>query len=169
MNSNEYKSKIPLSRQNNPEHLYSAYNLINHSKVNFINNTKRLFPNYEYYSWIDFGYVREASNCPKNINIENLSKKIIYHCLEVPNLNNKISENEMLKSDNIFITGSSFIIHNELVERFQDIYENKLLEWHKKMVTDDDQNLVLQLYYDNPEIFELKLNNKWFSLYNLFN
>jgi hypothetical protein len=168
MNSTEYKSKIPLTRQNNPEHLYSAYNLINHSKVNFIHNTKSLFPNYEYYSWIDFGYVREASNCPKNINIEKLSKKINYHCLEVPDLNNKITENDMLRSDTIFITGSSFIVHNDLVDKFQCIYENKLLEWHKKMITDDDQSLILQLYYDNPEIFELKLNNKWFSLYNLF-
>lgn len=169
MNSNEYKNKIPLERQNNPEHLYSAYNMVNHSKVNFIHNTKLLFPKYEYYSWIDFGYVREASNCPKNINIESLSKKITYHCLEVPNLNNKISENDMLKCDTVFITGSSFIVHNEIVNKFHYIYEKKILEWHKKMVTDDDQNLVLQLYYDNPEIFELKLNNKWFSLYNLFN
>jgi hypothetical protein len=111
--------------------------------------------------------VREVSNCPKNINIERLSKKIIYHCLELPDLNNKISESEMLKNNTIFITGSSFIVHNELVDKFQYIYENKLLEWHKKMVTDDDQSLILQLYYDNPEIFELKLNNKWFSLYNL--
>ena len=169
MNSNEYKNKIPLARQNNPEHLYSAYNMVNHNKVNFIHNTKLLFPNYEYYSWIDFGYVREASNCPKNINIYSLSKKITYHCLEVPDLNNKISENDMLKCDTVFITGSSFIVHNEIVDKFQYIYEKKILEWHKKMVTDDDQNLVLQLYYDNPEIFELKLNNKWFSLYNLFN
>ena len=47
------------------------------------------------------------------------------------------------------------------------MYEKKILEWHKKMITDDDQSLILQLYYDNPEIFEFKLNNKWFSLYNL--
>ena len=37
MNSDIYKNKIPIYRKNNPEHLYSEYNLINHSKINFVN------------------------------------------------------------------------------------------------------------------------------------
>ena len=34
INSDNYKKKIPLGRKQNPEHIYSEYNLINHSKIN---------------------------------------------------------------------------------------------------------------------------------------
>jgi hypothetical protein len=37
-----------------------------------------------------------------------------------------------------------------LVENFETLWENKLIEWQEKYITDDDQNLVLQLYFDNP-------------------
>ena len=45
------------------------------------------------------------------------------------------------------------------------MYENKIQEWQEKYISDDDQNLVLQLYYDNSELFHIIYNNKWFSLF----
>jgi hypothetical protein len=166
MNNPVYKNKIPAHRKGLPEHMYSKYNLINHSKINFIHNAKSLYPNYEFYSWIDFGYVRERET-EIRVMVEHLPKKIIYHCLLIPNLHDKISAAEMLKSDIIFITGSSFIVPNELVEQFHKKYENKLIESYDNMVTDDDQSLVLQLYYDNPELFQLKQSDDWFALYRI--
>ena len=68
--SDIYKNKIPDYRQKLPEHLYSEYNLINHSKINFVRHTKELYPNYLYYAWIDFGRMNESiENIPKNIDI----------------------------------------------------------------------------------------------------
>jgi hypothetical protein len=167
MNSDIYKNKIPIYRKNNPEHLYSEYNLINHSKINFVKDASVKFPNYEFYSWIDFGYVRTLDSLPRNIKIERLPHKITYQCLRVPDVNNKISPNEMLKTNDVYFTGSPNIIHKSMVIEFEKKYEKKLLEFYENYVTDDDQNVLLQLYYENPDMFNLKHNSEWFALYNI--
>ena len=163
MSSNIYKDKIPTHRKYNPEHLYSEYNLINHNKINFVSDVKKLYPNYAFYSWIDFGYVKNIESVPQNINIYNLPHKIIYQCINIPT--NYIDPNEMLANDTIFISGSAFIIHRSLIKNFEIIYEQKINEWHQKYISDDDQNLVLQLYYEKPHIFHLIQDYAWFSLY----
>ncbi len=167
MNSDIYKNKIPIYRKNNPEHLYSEYNLINHSKINFVKDASIRFPNYEFYSWIDFGYVRTLDSLPKNINIARLPQKITYQCLRIPDLNNKIGPNEMLKTNDVYFTGSPNIIHKSMVNEFEKKYEQKLLEFYEKNITDDDQNIILQIYYENPEMFNLLHNPEWFALYNM--
>jgi hypothetical protein len=165
--SDNYKNKIPDYRANLPEHLYSEYNLINHSKINFVRNTKELYPNYLFYAWIDFGRMNESiDNIPKNIDISLLpSDKIVYHFVEEPPLQ-RIDENEMLTSNYVYMLGSSFIVPNKLVENFESNWEKKLIDWQNKNVTDDDQNLVLQLYFDNPELFYKIKNNKWYNMYS---
>jgi hypothetical protein len=161
-----YKNKIPYSRKTNPEHVYAEYTLINHSKVNFISNTKKIF-NYDFYAWIDFGYVKDILSIPirKNINASLLPEKIIYHYLKYPDLNNIINPNDMLKSEDIYLTGSSFIVPNSLVENFEILYENKIKNFQYDYICDDDQNLVLQLYYDNHNLFHIIYDEKWFSLF----
>lgn len=164
-----YKNKIPIKRITNPEHVFSEYNLINHSKINFISHAKQSYTNYDFYSWIDFGYVKYISSVPTKLKIDTnkLPNKIIYHYLKCPDLNNKVSEAEMLRSDDIYLTGSSFIVDSTVVSKFEYLYENKIKDWQSKNLTDDDQNLVLQLYYDNPELFCIIHNNAWFSLFNI--
>jgi len=167
MSSSIYQSKIPPSRKfKNPEHIYPGYTLINHSKINFLTYTKKSYPNYLFYAWIDFGYLRDINNVPKDIDISKLPKKIIYHVLKTPP-KNRISPNEMLASEEVYLTGSSYIVHNSLVEKFELIWEYKILKWQLNYIADDDQNLVLQLYFDNPELFHLIQFEEWFSLYRL--
>ena len=45
---------------------------------------------------------------------------------------------------------------------------DKIIEWHQQYITDDDQNLVLQLYYEKPHLFHLIHNYTWFSLYKYY-
>ena len=165
ISSDIYQNKIPYDRKINPEHIYSEYNFVNHSKINFVRHSKQLYPNYLFYSWIDFGYVRDDISTPNNINVSLLPEKIIYHCINIPNLNNKIDANTMLRSHDIYLTGSSFIVPTSLVEKFEEIYDLKIKEWQSKYITDDDQSLILQLYYDNPDLFKIIQNDKWFSLF----
>ena len=165
MNSEIYKNKIPVDRKLNPEHCFSEYNLINHSKINFVKDSQIHYPNYEYYSWIDFGYVKNNDSIPRNINLSLIPKKITYHCIRQPTY--RIDPNTMLRSHDIYITGSSFIVHSSLVCKFNELWENKIIEWQKINITDDDQSLILQIYYDNPELFNLIQNNSWFSLFNI--
>jgi len=165
MSSFEFQSKIPINRKDKPECLYSEYNLINHSKVNFVAQSKRLFPDYDFYAWIDFGLMnQEIQNIPKNIHIAQLPRKIIIHCVEnFPS--QELSEEEVLKIDTVYLLCSSYIIPNEFVECFESIYEKKLLSFYKKNLTDDDQSIFLQIYYDYPFLFHLIDNVHWFGMY----
>ena len=86
----------------------------------------------------------------------------------------------MLTSHDIYFAGSIFIIHNDYVLLYEMLYEKKLQELHKQYIVDDDQNIVLQLYLDNKDIFFMpsvknypELNiytgiNEWFKLYEFF-
>ena len=166
MNSEIYKNKIPDYRKKQPEHVYSDYNLINHSKINFVRNTKMLFPDYLFYAWIDFGRMNERlDNIPKNVDVSLLpSNKITYHCVNEPPVN-RISEEEMLKSHTVYFLGSSFIVPSNLVESFENLWKLKLIDWYERWITDDDQSLILQLYFDNPELFFKIKNLEWYGMY----
>jgi hypothetical protein len=165
ISSDTYKNKIPNERKDNPEHKYSEYNLLNHSKINFISDAKKKWPNYSFYSWIDFGYARQENFIPRNINIERLPYKIVYHTFHKPT--QYIDPNIMLTSFDIYLTGGAYIIHTSLVSAFEELYDNKIKEWQEMCISDDDQNLVLQIYFDRPELFHLIQNNNWFSFYNI--
>jgi hypothetical protein len=167
MDSDIYKNKIPNSEKGYPEHLYSEYNMINHSKINFVKEAKRQFPTYEFYSWIDFGMIRYTSLTPSNLQPLLLPKKIIYQNL-LP-ITKLLPEEYMLTTSNVFIAGSAYIIHTSLIEIFEKLYEEKINNWQERYITDDDQNLILQIYYNNPQLFTLIYNSNWFSLYNSLN
>ena len=165
LNSDEYKSKLADFRRTNPEHWSAEYNLINHSKINFVSHTKKLYPMYEYYAWIDFGCIRDKiDDIPKNINFKKLHKKISYLALkELPK--DKVSADTMLKVDDIYLAGSQFITHNSLVEQQEYLYRDLLQSWKKEIICDDDQNAILQIYYNNKDLFELFYTPEWFSLF----
>ena len=165
--SETYKNKIPHHRIGAPEHQYAEYNLINHSKINFVREAKDLYPDYSFYSWIDFGFGKKNIHYPTIIeNVHLLPRKIIYQ-LNTPILEIKISPNDMLKEHRIFFMGSSFIIPNEMIDIFENIYKLKMLELEKEYVVDDDQNMLYQIYYDYPDMFYLFTNSEWFLFYNL--
>lgn len=165
MNSEIYKNKIPDDRKLVPEHFCAEYNLINHSKINFVSYTKNIYPNYKFYSWIDFGFVRNnLENVPRNINISLLPEdKIVYQIYD--KIDDRKDPNFMLGCHTIFFIGSSNIIPNSLVERFEDLYRNKIIELEQHNIVDDDQALILQIYYDNPELFTIFQSKNWFSFY----
>lgn len=165
--SETYKDKIPSDRKSAPEHNYAEYNLINHSKINFIREAKDLYPDYSFYSWIDFGFGKTKYHYPTIIeNVHLLPRKIIYQ-LYTPIPEIKISPNDMLKEHRIFFIGSSYIIPNEMINTFENIYKLKMLELEKDNIVDDDQNMLYQIYYDYPDMFYLINNSDWFSFYNL--
>jgi len=38
---------------------------------------------------------------------------------------------------------------------------------YSSYVTDDDQNFILQIYYDNPELFAIYYHPHWCKLYKI--
>ena len=164
MKSKAYQSMVPERRKIHPEHLYSEYNFINHSKINFVSHSKNLYPHYAFYSWVDFGFSGFLKNIPCPIRVSSLPKKIIYQTMHAPR---PISEEEMLTKDDVYFAGSAFIVHHSLVESFEKKYEQKIKEWQTRGITDDDQNLVLQLYLDDPSMFHTVYHKEWRMLYSM--
>ena len=162
--SKTYQSMVPSQRKIHPEHLYSEYNFINHSKINFVSHTKHLYPHYAFYSWIDFGFSGFLKNIPCPLSVSSLPKKVIY---QIKNKPISITAEEMLTRYEVYFAGSAFIIHHSLVELFEKKYEQKIREWQSHSITDDDQNLVLQLYLDEPSIFHTVYHKDWRMLYSL--
>jgi hypothetical protein len=166
ISSIEYKQKIPTDRTTNPEHWSAEYNLVNHSKINFVSHTKKLYPNYEYYGWIDFGCIRNRlSDVPKNIDFSKLENKICYLALTHLPIH-PIDANTMLKSHTVYLAGSQFVTHRDLVETHEELYKNLLEKWKKDNICDDDQNAILQVYFENKDAFKLYYDNEWFSLFS---
>ena len=183
MKTEKYQKLIPHSRKLNPEHCEPKYNTITCMKIEFLKQSKDKYPNYNFYSWIDFGCCREnycfkipinmelcgdkpySFALPTDIDFEILENKITFHSFNKPDFNIKIHEYDMLKTDQIFFDGSQFIVDRNLLDKFYDLWNEKLNYWGEINITDDDQNLVLQLYYDNPSMFNLIISDEWYSLY----
>jgi hypothetical protein len=160
-----FQSKIPRERfRNNPETWSAKYTLINHSKINYVKHAKDIYPDYSFYSWIDFGFVKNINNIPKNLSLENFPDRIMYQSFQ--NISeNRLNAIQMLKINDVKIAGSPFVIPKSLIDRFETLYENKINQWHENYICDDDQGLVLQLYYENRHLFHLIIDENWFSLY----
>ena len=98
----------------------------------------------------------------------------------LPEKEDATDPNHMLASRVIYFAGSIFIVHTDLVTIYEKLYEEKLQELQKKEIVDDDQNIVLQIFLDNKELFYMakvkdhpNLNihlglDEWFKLYELF-
>jgi hypothetical protein len=168
MESDEYQIKIPEKRRHNPEHFIPEYNLLNHSKIQFLVHAKKYMPGYKYYAWIDFGWVRDnkLEHIPRNIDLNKLNNKIIVNNLDFIPIYH-IPADLMLSKYEIFIGGGSYIIPNDLIDVFQYLYNKKLEQWIHMGIADDDQNLMYQLWYENKDMFELIHTgiDNWWALY----
>jgi hypothetical protein len=71
----------------------------------------------------------------------------------------------MLKSHDIYLTGSLFIAPASKVEEFEYLFEQKIQEYHRLCLSDDDQALVVQIYWDVTSMFNIVLDTEWFSLF----
>jgi len=164
--SDTFTTKVPADRKGAPEHWCAEYTMVNHSKINYVAYCKRAYPAYEFYSWLDFGCIRNTvEDVPVNINFSKLHKKISYLSLkEPPSL--PISANDMIRSHDVYLAGSQFVVHTDLVDQLEQLYEAKLLQWQKDIICDEDQGLILQLYFENRDLFELFPSNKWFTLFS---
>ena len=167
MKSVLFQNLIPLDKKQAVPFLYPGYNLVNHSKINYVNEAKQRYPDYKFYSWIDFGIrLWDTSKLyNKTINIEALPNKIMYQHIEgnisihergiLPIKCYKTTPYAILASHVVHFAWSIFVIYNELVEVYEKLYENKLNEYYQLGIVDDDQKLLLQIFLDNPDLFHM--------------
>ena len=163
MKSDAYKQMIPENRRENPEHWSAEYVFTTHDKVNYIANTEKLYPDYDFYCWLDFG--SNYKDVPCSLNFDKIpDNKITYVSLTLPP-SNPISPEEMLKTFTIYIAGGEFIVPKSLVRAYESIYDSKIKQFISRGICDDEQNLTLQIYFDNPSLFNLIKSDEWSSMF----
>ena len=102
--------------------------LLTRSKINYIAHAKRIYPDYDLYCWVD-------GECPKNLDLDGIEKPYFPESVE------------MLKTNDVC---DHFIIPNSFVESFEKMYDDKLME----LGVCDEQKILFQLYFDNPDLFQ---------------
>lgn len=153
-----------------PENVYPEYNLINHSKVDFMMYAKKCgFIKTTMICWSDFGFF--YSQCKTNetypINILDVNK--------IPD--NKmmiLSERPIIECDyNMFSTliyappvlrGSFMTIPIKLLDKIQDLYHVCIDELYDNNICDDDQHVFIRCICKsnkkNEDIFFLYIDDK---------
>ena len=135
-------------------------NLIWNEKIFLIKRALKLNPfNSEFFHWIDAGTCVYRKTKPPSIKfcdqkIEQLTKaKFIY--------SSSLDYDEQLINENSYhhhISGTSYIIHKNLIDSFCDIYYNYMDKLINKNIIWTDQVILTHIFKDNKNLF-LKLTD----------
>jgi hypothetical protein len=162
MNSPYYKRIVGSSSL--PEHSVPEYNIVNHSKVNFIRRAYEMNPGYSHYAWIDFGFQRSP---PTETPVwrHTLNDRINYAVHRYFSYD-EIPDPESICNDpekgNI-VQGSFFVVPNHLVKWYENAYEKALKYYYSRNLSDDDQSIVLLCIKNDPDKFNLHVRG-WMRL-----
>lgn len=147
MNSNNFKNLLN-HRINCPEANNPKYTLINHSKIDFIVHTINNVYMADNYAWVDFGYFIKSSNIPLNMidPYRFANNKINYTLIDMFDYRNA---NPILNI--VFgqekIGGFFFYGNKDVMLKYQKIYHKYLDEFQNMSICDDDQSLVLYMFF----------------------
>jgi hypothetical protein len=160
-----YPNGIPETNRTNhlfPENEFSEYNIINHSKIDFIvhaiNNN---FINSKYTCWSDFGYFNSqhqgnSSTFPKStLDINKFNEKKVSFILrrQINDIDTNM-EYTLIFAPEVF-TGTFFGGPTELMFSLQKLYHECIDELYYNFISDDDQHVYLRCCIKNPELFDL--------------
>lgn len=168
LNSEEFKQGIKEMSLAHPERSRASYNMMTSSKAAFVQFTKSIAPKFDYYVWQDFGTVNlidEGVGLPREIDESKLPNKIIIQTL---NKKEKHHPWVMARIPGAAIAGGTIFIPTDLVDWFAEEVVKMIERFHKMWLTDDDQNIFLQVAWDHPNDFDLtRVDRRWCRLWEL--
>jgi len=152
-----------------PEHNNYKYTLINHSKIEFVNLGIKLRKNFEYFGWIDFGFLSESDRIPsklptlkelKELKELKLNNKVIYPLLNYITYNDENPIYTLVNAPEK-VCGTFFISKKENLVSYKNQYISIHSLLQEKGIVDDDQHIVIQCYFNNPRLISFYKINKW--------
>jgi len=168
---NEYYKDLVKDRilQEFPENIHAEYNIINHSKIDFIYyGIMNHIITSDFICWSDFGYHNSIlKNNPSNypyagLDISKFNKDKLNFWLRNNPINNDFDIIKTLIDPREVFTGSLFGGPLHLILKLYYLYHNQLNFMYNKGISDDDQHVYLRCYLNEPHIFELHIsNNEW--------
>lgn len=147
-----------------PENIYPEYNVINHSKIDFIVHAiKNKYIDTYYTAWSDFGYFstyhKDGSPLPiDTIDTSKLDMNKITICLR-----RQIMEQDkdmmftLLYAYELFI-GAFYAGPTHIMEYFQTLYHGCVDEMYGLGVSDDDQHVYIRCHMKNPHVLNLSIH-----------
>jgi hypothetical protein len=173
-----YPEGIPETNVRNhlcPENVFPEYNIINHSKIDFIANAiMNGYITTKYTGWSDFGYFKSYhydGTLPKStIDVNKLKPDKITFCTRrrmIPDDTNMMWT--LLFGHELFI-GAFYAGPTELMLRFQHTYHEAVNKMYEHFISDDDQHVYIQCYCLNPELMHLEIfaGKDWPKLLDVF-
>lgn len=169
MNSPSFKNLVQ-HRIHHPECCKPEYNIIQHSKIDFVahvitNNLSKC----EYYAWTDFGYFQNSFRIPKT------SLKLQAFDLDRINFQgiNPITNTDY---DILFtltnaperIGGFFYLGNKSNLLKYQELYHEVCREFHAMAIVDDDQHIMLQCVKKSTTLFKIWNLGGWHLVYNHF-
>jgi protein YibB len=153
-----------------PECTIPEYNMLQHSKIDFVchailNNLSSA----PYFAWTDFGYFKLSNFIPNDsldltkFNLDKINFQTI----------NPVQEEDkqilyVLKLAPERIGGFFYLGSRELLLSYQTLYHDVYTEFQSMNIADDDQHLMLQCYFRQPELFHLWDLGGWHRIYTHF-
>ena len=171
MNNLDFQELLGIRKNYYPEHLHPEYTLITHSKIDFVSwlITNNIV-DYEYYTWVDFGFFKLKENIPKKLlDINKLNIETVNFPL--------VNQLDMLDQDVIYtvqnapekIGGFFFFGQKDKLLEYQKLYHEVVYWFQNELnIADDDQHITLQCYFKNPELFTLHLHYGWHKVFVFF-
>ena len=170
MESKKFKDLIS-HRLMFPECSKPEYNIIQHSKIDFIAyviNNKQL-NQAEYYAWTDFGYFQVPNRVP--------SKPLDLKKFDLDKINFQAMNDLNDKDRSILYTlmyaperigGFFYLGRADLLLKYQTLYHEICQDFHRMLILDDDQHVMMQCVFRRPELFKVWNLGAWHMSYKYF-
>lgn len=171
-------------------------NMLWNEKVFLVNETiKKGYFITQYYGWCDIGYFRNRMNDLNTIYLSNwpnnktlLTNKLNNSCIHYGCVQNNVMKYESLKNDiknhymnnlkspptskyeEICFAGGFFILNVGLINKYVQLYEEKLLYYFlNDFLIKDDQTIIMDIIFTNRKMFYIHIeNNRYFDKWFMF-
>ena len=169
MDSPKFKEMVK-HRLHHPECCKAEYNIIQHSKIDFVCYAIReKLSTADYYAWSDFGYFQHPGLVPQSdLDLNKFDLERI----------NFIGVNPIRREDfNIMYTltqapsrieGGFCLGHKDKLLEYQELYHVVCQFFHSNDIVDDDQHIIIQCYLRSPSKFRFLVTSAMSSTFLFF-
>nr|KAG5696637.1 hypothetical protein BaRGS_034098 [Batillaria attramentaria] len=172
MDSEEYKKDNELVRKNLCEASIPEYDILQWSKLYFLQEAISANPFQDsYFIWLDGGYGRGEDIHPsdgvwKPTQLFQEADKVTF--LERESVEPYRRHAARLHKMSINIVAGGFIAGgSRALERLYELQQKLIEEWMREGVVDDDQTIYMQLYFRYPRLFNF-VRADWYDAFKLF-
>lgn len=169
MESAKFKQLVS-HRLSHPECCKPEYNIMQHAKIDFLAYViKNKLSPAEYYAWSDFGYFQRSDRIP--------SKPLDLMKFDLNRINFQAMSPLSIQDSDIIYTlrnapervgGFFYLGEARLLLQYQELYHKICQQFHDMGIVDDDQHIMIQSVYRNPDLFCIWNLRGWHLTYLFF-